>query len=631
MREAGLAPFIVGLPLLGAVVLLVFGRRIGRASGLIASGAIGLAFVLGVITFVRLLGLPPEEREATQQVFDFITVGDFSTGVSLLVDQLSVVMVLVVTGVGTLIHIYSISYMAGDPRYSRFFGYLNLFAAFMLLLVLGDNLLLLYVGWEGVGLCSYLLIGFWFERPIAATAAKKAFLVNRVGDFAFMIGIFVLFVSLGTLDLLAINANAAAMGAGLSTAAGLLLFLGATGKSAQIPLYVWLPDAMEGPTPVSALIHAATMVTAGVYMVARLSPVFEASGGAALTVVGYVGALTALWAALMASAEYDIKRVLAYSTISQLGYMFLALGVGAYSAAIFHLVTHAFFKALMFLGAGAIMHVLGGEVDMRRMSGLRRAMPIVAYTFAAGVLAISGIIPFAGFFSKDAILASAWIEGNFLLWGIGTVTALLTAFYMARLYIRVFEGPLETPEGTHAHDAPALMAAALIPLGVLSVIGGVINLPGLVTLEHFLEPALGESEVPTGVLTFLLPGLALVAGAAGLFIGRRLYMGEGAEARRARLVAAGGPLVEAARNKFYVDRIYAATIVAPGRALASFCADVLDGRGIEGVVNGTATFIGRSSQSLRHLQTGYVRTYGVTFLFGVVLVFGFLLTRVVLA
>jgi NADH-quinone oxidoreductase subunit L len=410
------APAIIGLPLAGAIVLLLFGKRIGRAAGPIASATIGLSFVLAVVTFIRLVSAGEEDRSATVRLFEWIGVGNFSVGADLLVDQLSIVMVLVVTGVGSLIHVYSIGYMHGDERYPRFFAYLNLFAAAMLLLVLADNLLLLYVGWEGVGLCSYLLIGFWFERPAAAGAAKKAFIVNRIGDFAFLLGIFVLTFAVGSLAVGEINEAAGAMGAGAATTAALLLFAGATGKSAQLPLYVWLPDAMEGPTPVSALIHAATMVTAGVYVVARLSPVFEASGGSALAVVAWIGALTALWAALMAATEYDIKRVLAYSTISQLGYMFLANGVEAYSVAIFHLVTHAFFKAVMFLGAGAVMHALAGETDMRRMGGLRKVMPVTGATFAVGWLAISGIIPFSGFFSKDAILASAWNEGQYALW-----------------------------------------------------------------------------------------------------------------------------------------------------------------------------------------------------------------------
>ncbi len=627
--HAQLAGWIVGLPLLSAIVLLLMGRLTGRWSGAVASTAIGASFLLGVISFFDLLGAEHGARSATLRLFDWISVGSFDASATLLVDELSIVMVLVVTGVGTLIHIYSIGYMADEIRYSRFFGYLNLFAASMLLLVLADNLLLLYVGWEAVGLCSYLLIGFWFERPAAANAAKKAFIVNRIGDFSFLLGILLLAGTAGGLTLGAVNDQAGAMTAGIATIASLLLFGGATGKSAQIPLYVWLPDAMEGPTPVSALIHAATMVTAGVYMVARLSPVFEASGGTALAMVGWIGALTALWAALMAATEFDIKRVLAYSTISQLGYMFLAHGVQAYSAGIFHLVTHAFFKALMFLGAGAIMHAFHGEVDMRRMGGLRKAMPIVGWTFAAGCLAISGIPPFAGFFSKDAILAAAWVDGQYGLWAVGTVTAILTAFYMFRLYFRVFEGELVEPKGTHAHDAPMTMAAALVPLGVLSVIGGIINLPGALTLEHFLEPAVGEGHVPAGLSAWLLPGVAVAVAILGIAAAYFLYhRGDGAERRRHLLAQPGvSPLVAIAGNKFYVDDIYGRGIVLPGKAFADFSSRVVDARVVDGVVNGVGKVLASGAESMRRLQTGYVRNYAVMFLLGAVVIFSLLMAR----
>ena len=623
-----LASLIIAAPLAGAVLLLFFGKRIGKVSGAIASAAIGLAFLAGVLQFFEMLGRPEEARSSVTSLWDWMTVGVFHAGVDLLVDELSIIMVLVVTGVGTLIHIYSIGYMHGDPRYSRFFAYMNLFAASMLLLVLADNLLLLYVGWEGVGLCSYLLIGFWFERPSAAHAAKKAFIVNRIGDFAFLLGIFLLAGAVGSLTVGQINEAAGGMTAGIATIASLLLFAGATGKSAQIPLYVWLPDAMEGPTPVSALIHAATMVTAGVYMVARLSPVFEASGGAALAVVGWVGALTALWAALMAAAEYDIKRVLAYSTISQLGYMFLAHGVGAYSGGIFHLVTHAFFKALMFLGAGAVMHALNGETDMRKMGGLRKVMPITGFTFMMGWLAISGVIPFAGFFSKDAILASAWQEGEYGLWGIGVGTALLTAFYMSRLYFRVFEGRTKVPAGVHAHDAPPTMATALIPLGVLSVIGGLINLPGELTLEHFLHHVLGETAVPEGLTAWVLAGGALLVALIGIVMARALYMTRTSRIRRRRLLSRLGPLVPAARNKFYVDEIYGRTIVMPGKRFAAYLADVFDPKIIDGLVSGTGGMIARVAEGLRRVQTGYVRNYAITFFIGVLVIFSVLIVRV---
>ena len=638
MTEAGfsadLAPWLIAAPLAGALLLLFFGKRVGRASGLIASGAIGLAFVAGVVQFLRLLGVDAHgehnAREAIWEGWEWIAAGRFEVGVDLLVDQLSMVMVLVVTGVGTLIHVYSIGYMHDDPRYPRYFAYLNLFVASMLLLVLADNVLLLYVGWEGVGLCSYLLIGFWFEKPSASNAAKKAFIVNRIGDFSFLLGIFLLSTTVGSLTLGQINEAAGAMTAGTATVIALLLFGGATGKSAQIPLYVWLPDAMEGPTPVSALIHAATMVTAGVYMVARLAPVFEASDGTALLVVGYIGAGTALLAAFMAATEYDIKRVLAYSTISQLGYMFLAHGVGAYSIGIFHLVTHAFFKALMFLGAGAVMHALGGETDMRKMGGLRKVLPVTGWTFMFGWLAICGVIPFSGFFSKDAILASAWAEGEYVLWGMGAFTALLTAFYMSRLYFRVFEGRRRIPEGVHPHDAPTPMAVALVTLAALSVLGGALNLPGVLTLEHFLEPVVGHSEVPEGLTPWILGGLALLIAAIGILIARGLYLHPASEVRRRTLIARAPWLVSAARDGFHVDAIYGATIVMPGKRMATFFADTFDRKVIDGAVTGSGGLVARTSEWLRGIQTGFVRNYAAMFLFGVVIVFGLLIARVAL-
>jgi NADH-quinone oxidoreductase subunit L len=628
-----LAASTIYFPLIMAFILLFFGRRLesGRIgknvrgwTGWLATLAIARAFVGAVALFMKVIQQPAESREFAVRVFDWIQVGKFDIGFDLMVDQLSVVMLLVVTGVGTLIHIYSIGYMQGDPRYSRFFSYLNLFVASMLVLVLANNVVLLYVGWEGVGLCSYLLIGFWFEKPAAHNAAKKAFLVNRIGDFAFLLGIFTLMATFHTASMDAINEQAAISGS--FTVAALLLFAGATAKSAQIPLYVWLPDAMEGPTPVSALIHAATMVTAGVYMVARMSPLFEA--GDALVVVGWIGALTALWAALMASTEYDIKRVLAYSTVSQLGYMFLAHGVHAYSAGIFHLVTHAFFKALMFLGAGAVMHGLAGETDMRKMGGLRKAMPITGWTFMAGWLAICGVIPFAGFFSKDAILASAWHEGQYALWAIGVVTAFLTAFYMSRMYFRVFEGRLKVPEGVHAHDAPWTMAAALIPLAGLAIVGGVINLPGTLTLEHFLEPVVGESHVPEGLAPWLLAGVALLVAAGGILFARSMYLTRASSVRRRVVNQAFGPLVTAARNRFYVDEIYGRAIVGPGRWLATFASDVVDARFIDGFLTGIGRVTAGFSEGFRRVQTGYVRSYALVFLFGAVALLSFLVVRV---
>ena len=628
-----LAAGAVALPLVMAFVLMFFGKtlervgtRIGGWTGWLATLAIAGSFIASIALFFKVIGADEHHREFVVTLFDWIKVGSFEVAVEFLVDPLSAVMLLVVTGVGTLIHIYSIGYMHGDERFPRFFAYLNLFAAAMLILVLANNVLLMYVGWEGVGLCSYLLIGFWFEKRSASDAAKKAFLVNRIGDFAFLLGIFVLSAAVGSLTLGEINEHAGAMGAGIATIASLLLFAGATGKSAQIPLYIWLPDAMEGPTPVSALIHAATMVTAGVYMVARLSPVFEA--GDALVVVGWIGALTALWAALMAATEYDIKRVLAYSTVSQLGYMFLAHGVHAYSAGVFHLVTHAFFKALMFLGAGAVMHALAGETDMRKMGGLRKVMPITGTTFMLGWLAISGVVPFAGFFSKDAILASAWQQGEYALWAVGVVTALLTAFYMSRMYFRVFEGKLKVPEGVHAHDAPWTMAAALIPLGALAVVGGVINLPGTLTLEHFLEPVVGESHVPEGLTPWILAGAALLVAATGILFARALYMTRASSLRRKTMYSTFGPVIDAARNKFYIDEIYGRTIVMPGKRLAAFASDVFDARIVDGFLTGIGRVTASFSEGFRRVQTGYVRSYALVFLFGAVAVLSVLVVRV---
>ena len=614
--------------------LTIFGRDVSALPGYLAAATLIRAFVAAVVMFLDVIALPEEQRRVTVHLFDWITVGNFDVGANFLIDPLSVVMVLVVTGIGSLIALYSIGYMHGDERFSRYFAYLTLFAAAMLVLVMADNLLVLYVGWEGVGLCSYLLIGFWFERPAAANAAKKAFIVNRIGDFSFLLGILLLGATIGGLGIGQINGSAetGAISAGIATLAALLLFGGATGKSAQIPLYIWLPDAMEGPTPASALIHAATMVTAGVYTVARFSPLFEAGGDTALTVVAWIGALTALVAALIAATQYDIKRVLAYSTVSQLGYMFLANGVGAYSVGIFHLTTHAFFKALMFMGAGSVMHGLANETDMRNMGGLRKLMPITGWTFMAGWLAICGIFPFSGFFSKDAILASAWVEGEYVLWALGLCTAGITAFYMSRLYFRVFEGPAKHPEGTHPHEGPWTMWVPLILLAVGAVGAGIINLPGVLTLEHFLEPVVGHSEVPEGITEYILAGAALVVAVIGILVARFFYLTAAGSDLRTRLRAGSwlDRLLQASRNKFWVDEFYGNAIVKPGLGLSNFSANTIDKRVIDGTVNGTGKVLAWFADGLRHVQTGYVRTYEVVFLLGVVVVVSVLLLRVTL-
>src|ERR671910_284619 len=464
------------LPLAGAAVILVLGRRLGKAAGWLATGLVGLGFVLGVAMLLDLLGLPADQRVHVADLFDWISVGTFSVDVALRVDPLSITMTLVVTGVGALIHLYAIGYMDHDPRFGTFFAYLNLFVFFMLMLVLAANYLLLYLGWEGVGLCSYLLIGFWYERPLASSAAKKAFVTTRIGDAAMLLGIVLIWLHVGSLDFGAVfGRGASELTEGAATAIALLLLAGAIGKSAQLPLHVWLPDAMEGPTPVSALIHAATMVTAGVYMVVRSHVLYQLAPISA-EFVAIIGGLTAIFAASIGLVQNDIKRVLAYSTVSQLGYMFLGAGVGGFIAAIFHLLTHAFFKGLLFLASGSVIHALGGEQDMRKMGGLGPHLPITSRVFFVGAIAIAGIPPFAGFWSKDGILADAFKSGHYLLWFIGVVGAFMTAFYMFRLIYMTFYGASRVDPQVlhHVHESPPIMTVPLIILAVLSVVGGLI-------------------------------------------------------------------------------------------------------------------------------------------------------------
>jgi NADH-quinone oxidoreductase subunit L len=611
-----LIPLILIAPLAGAVVLLCFGRRVGRGAGVVGSAAVAAGFVAAAAAFVDLIALPEGGRSLPTHLFTWAATGPLKIGVDLRWDGLSAVMALTVTGVSFLIHAYSIGYMEGDPRYSRFFGYLNLFVFSMLLLVLADNMLLLYVGWELVGVCSYLLIGFWFERPQAATAAKKAFITTRIGDTGMLVGIFVLFASLGTFAIPQINraATEGSLTRTTATAAALLLFAGAVGKSAQIPLYVWLPDAMEGPTPVSALIHAATMVTAGVYLVVRLNPLFDFAPIAA-TVVATIGALTALYAAILATGEDDIKRVLAYSTISQLGFMFLAAGVDAPGAAIFHLVTHAFFKALLFLAAGSVMHALSNETALDRMGGLRKLIPWTFLVTAAGWGAITGVVPFSGFFSKDAIMAAVWAEGRTGLFALGAVAALFTAFYMTRLLLLAFAGRPRWSEGTHPHESPRVMVLPMVVLAAAAIFGGVLNLPegvrGAARLSGLLDPVVGHAthEEAFGVVIFMWAVAAVGVLAAwwtyGVDLARR-------EAVRRRL----GPLNTLVRQKFFVDEIYATIFASPARLGASFLAGVFDRRVIDGAVNGIGTLVARAAGSWRQVQTGYVRNYAVGIFLG---------------
>jgi NADH-quinone oxidoreductase subunit L len=621
---------IPALPLAGFLTLVVLGRRLGDPlAGWVATGAMAGAFGATCLTFAGLLDREHEARHYTQELFTWIPSGGFNVKAALLVDPLSLTMALFVTGVGTLIHLYSIGYMHGDSRYPRFFVYLNLFAFSMLVLVLADNFLLSFLGWEGVGACSYLLISFWFERPTAAVAGKKAFVTNRIGDFGFMIAMFLMFGAFGTLTYSGVFAGLEGASKTTATAIALLLFLGACGKSAQLPLYVWLPDAMEGPTPVSALIHAATMVTAGVYLMVRSAPILELAPDA-LTTVAWVGAITALFAATVACAQNDIKRVLAYSTISQLGYMFLAVGTGAYVAAIFHMVTHAFFKALLFLGAGSVIHGLHDEQDMKRMGALRRFLPITSATFIVGWLAIAGIFPFAGFWSKDEILLAAW-EDSPALWAIGAVTAFLTAYYMTRQVRLVFYGEPRWPQGdqaaggheVHPHESPPTMWVPLAVLAGLSVVGGALNLPfnhDVAFLEKWLEPVLGENlhefDVDgAGKLTLALVALAIAA--AGIAAGWRAW-------RRA-----DRPELEPAlfRHAWGVDDLYRAVVEAPGRAVATFSANVIDSRVVDGAVNGVAVAVRMGGTQLRRLQTGFVRNYALGVAAGTALILGWFLVR----
>jgi NADH-quinone oxidoreductase subunit L len=633
-----LAWLIPAFPLAGAVILFLGRRRLVEpVSGWIATLAMVGAFASALLVFSALAGLPEEERRVLKPLYEWIRAGGFRVEASLLIDPLSVTMVLFVTGVGALIHLYSIGYMHGDPRYTRFFTFLNLFAFSMLVLVLAGDFLVVFLGWEGVGLCSYLLISFWFERPSAAVAGKKAFVTNRVGDFGFMLAMFLIFSRLGTLSL---GPGGALDGAGelsssTATAVALLLLLGAMGKSAQGPLFVWLPDAMEGPTPVSALIHAATMVTAGVYLLARAHPFFEASGSAS-QVVAWVGAGTALVAATIALVHNDIKRVLAYSTISQLGYMFLAVGVGAYVAAIFHMVTHAFFKALLFLGAGSVMHGLHDTQDMRLMGGLRKYMPITALTFIVAWLAIAGIAPLAGFWSKDEILALAFVKGGsgYALWAIGALTAALTALYMTRQVWLVFYGNERWREAKLAtpHESPSVMTFPLVVLAALTVVGGLLNLPfhSLEFMAKWLEPVF-EGVPPLHVDSFTqgfaLSTVAVALGIIGILAGRSLYRRGLAKRAPDPVARRLGPLAGFFGQGWGIDTAVSAAVGGPGRRFSDWLARSVDQGVVDGAVNGTAALVVGTGRIVRRVQTGFVRNYALAVFSGGTLLVLFLLAR----
>ncbi|HTX52309.1 MAG TPA: NADH-quinone oxidoreductase subunit L [Candidatus Baltobacteraceae bacterium] len=629
MAESNLPLLLIPLwPLLGFLAIGFFGRRMSRSAvATIACGSVALSLLTSLWAVASLLGMPEGSRRIEQIIAPWIGVGGFQADWGLLLDPLSSVMILVVSGVGFLIHVYSIGYMHHDRDFPRFFALLNLFTFSMLMLVLANNYLLLYVFWEAVGLCSYLLIGFWFERPSAAEAGKKAFIVNRVGDFGFGLGVMLLWTTLGTLrygDVFSAAPGKLDAGGALVTVLTLLLFLGATGKSAQIPLFVWLPDAMEGPTPVSALIHAATRVTAGVYMVARSAPLFNLAPFS-MEVVAWIGGLTAVFAATIALVQTDIKRVIAYSTISQLGYMFLGCGVGAYAAAIFHLMTHAFFKALLFLGAGSVIHGLDGEQDLTKMGGLRRQMPITAITFLIGALANAGIIPLAGFWSKDEILFGAFASGHVMLWVFGAGGACLTGFYMLRCYILAFEGQSRNPHA-HAHESPAVMTVPLIILAVFAFGVGFVGFPpdGSV-YHHLVEPVFAGAGEPAAHglgLMVAMAAVSLIMAVLGIVVARVFYLRRPELA--ARLVARYPGVYRVLRDKYYVDELYQHVFVGPIYRASVWLWRRFDEPVVDGSVNGIGGLVRAGSTLMRYLQTGYVMNYVLSFLIGVVAIIGYL-------
>ena len=615
---------IPALPLVGALVNMLFGRVIGRRAHWIAVPAVAGAFIVACAVYARARTEP-----LATTLFSWIVAGDFEASVTALVDPLSAIMLLVVTGVGLLIHIYSIGYMHEDPGYARYFAYLNLFLFSMAMLVLASNFLVLYVFWEAVGLCSYLLIGFWYERDSAANAGKKAFVVNRVGDFGFGLAIMWIWTALGTLDYAAVFKGAETLAPATATGIALLLFMGACGKSAQVPLHVWLPDAMEGPTPVSALIHAATMVTAGVYMVARSHVIFERSG-VALDVVMWTGVVTALFAASVGLVQTDIKRVLAYSTVSQLGYMFAAVGLGAYAIGIFHLLTHAFFKALLFLGAGSVIHGLGGEQDLRKMGGLAPRMVVTTITMTIGAAGLAGFPGLAGFFSKDEILAAAF-HANRAVWALLLLGAFMTAFYTFRMIFLAFLGaPRMSKEvAHHVHESPPTMTVPLVVLAVLTVIAGwALGVPSEqgTRFERLLAPVfmLHAAEHGGGTAIMLLV-LSVIVVFAGMLLA---WFNYGAGPVRAEEIGRPRTVVHRVLlNAWYVDWLYDRAIVRPLFALSDFFARLFDTRVVDGAVNGLGRAVVAWAQSLRRLQTGYVVNYALTMLAGAVAIVGFLLAR----
>ena len=616
------------LPLIGFVILGFFGKKLSKSIvGIIGSGVILGAFAVALGIFFELKG--GAQKEFTIDLFNWISAGKLSIPFSFLIDPLSSLFLLIITGIGFLIHVYSIGYMSHDEGFARFFAYLNLFIFFMLLLVLGSNYLIMFVGWEGVGLCSYLLIGFWFKNTAYNNAAKKAFIMNRIGDLGFLLGIILIFVTFGSISYHDVFTQASqyATGTPVLTTITLLLFVGAMGKSAQLPLYTWLPDAMAGPTPVSALIHAATMVTAGIYMIAR-SNILYTLAPFSMEVVAIIGVCTALFAATIGLAQNDIKKVLAYSTVSQLGYMFLALGVGAYTDAVFHVMTHAFFKALLFLGAGSVIHAMGGEQDIRKMGGLKKYIPITHATFLIGTLAIAGCFPFSGFFSKDEILAHAY-ENNKLLWFLGLLGAAMTTFYMFRLYFLTFKN---TFRGTHEqehhlHESPKSMTIPLIILAILAVVGGLVGIPEVFGGKHYLEEFLNPvfensssriiSHLPETTEWTLMIVATLVM-ASAIYYAYKVYVQN--NTLPAKEEEELQPLHKLVYNKYWVDEIYESLITKPLNLLSEALHKLVDNQIIDGIVNGVGSIVNWLSGTIRLVQTGNTGFYIFVMVISIVLI-----------
>ncbi|MHB8231289.1 MAG: NADH-quinone oxidoreductase subunit L [bacterium] len=603
-------------PLTGWLLWGLFGKYFKGYSGYLASIFVVISFILSVVLFF----IVAYSHGFTNTIYPWIHAGVFKVGVSAVIDRLSVIMLVMVTGVSALVHIYSIGYMQGDKGFSRYFSFLNLFVFSMIMLVISNNLLLLYVFWEAVGFCSYVLIGFWYEKKSAVDAAKKAFIVNRIGDFGFAIGIFLLFVTTKTLNYEAVFALVPSIPVYTVTVIALLLFAGAVGKSAQFPLHVWLPDAMEGPTPVSALIHAATMVTAGVYMIARFHIIFSYSPFAS-EVVLIIGTFTAFFAAFIALTQFDIKKIIAYSTISQLGYMFMAVGIGSYTAGMFHLISHAIFKGLLFLTAGSVMHGLSGELDLRKMGGLYSKMKTTAVTFIVGGLALSGIPPFSGFFSKDAILADIYNKGFYFAWVIGEITALMTAFYIFRLIFLAFFAKSNLEPDKHVHESPKIMT---IPMIILASAAAIIGFAGMPPFNDSLfysflhvdfKNAHNFAPFVNNVPWYILSLISVLAGLLGIYIAYLLYIKKAVDPEKIKSIFK--PVYELSYNKVYIDEIYNFIIVKPLLAFAGFLWKVIDVKVIDGAVNGTASAFALFSDKAKKIQNGMLMSYILTLSVGV--------------